>query len=522
MTVPSRIRRWLRNLPLAGRALLGGAILVMLLGLFYAEENWRGERAWENCRRELVAKGVELEWLKFVPPPVPDEQNFAMTPFLSPLFDFNPKPLQPGQKPWRDSDGFERAQSFGKDLLPAENLGPLAPTKLESQLTDFDAELMRLKTQSNAPAVSAPAFPTRAAAAKAVLEALEPLQPVLNELQLASRRPYSRFNIQYDTDNPMSILLPHYRVLQRVGKVLQLHGSAELALDQSNLAFDDLRLTLFLSDSIRQEPFLITLRARANLLRMAEQLLWDGLAQRLWLEPQLRDLQRQFSQINLLGSLSRGLQAERAAFGNQLFRYVRSHKNALRGWVASDDSAGSLEYLLAGPEGWLYQEQAVFQRLYESHLSPVFDFRGGRLRPREIQQSRKALQQDLRGSALWRHNAMSKLILDNLLDLVQKCAYAQTCAEMAATACALERYRFDRGTFPDALEALVPQFGDALLPDTCDGHPLKYRRVAPDRFVLYGVGWDEADDVGTTASNPDSTALPSARGDWVWPPCPTQ
>ncbi|HEY2328509.1 MAG TPA: hypothetical protein VGI63_01710 [Verrucomicrobiae bacterium] len=50
--------------------------LAVLISLFYAEENWRGKRAWENCKRELEAKGAVLDWNKFIPPPVPDDQNF--------------------------------------------------------------------------------------------------------------------------------------------------------------------------------------------------------------------------------------------------------------------------------------------------------------------------------------------------------------------------------------------------------------------------------------------------------------
>jgi hypothetical protein len=54
-------------------ALAGLAVLVLL---FYAEEDWRGKQAWENCKRELEAKGEVLDWNAYIPPPVPDDQNF--------------------------------------------------------------------------------------------------------------------------------------------------------------------------------------------------------------------------------------------------------------------------------------------------------------------------------------------------------------------------------------------------------------------------------------------------------------
>src|SRR5437868_14757565 len=117
---PSRRFRplhWLFGLSLPGRASLFSGALIVLLCLCFAEENWRGRRAWEDCRRGLQARGVELDWHKFIPPPVPDDQNFAMTPFLAPLFDFNPKPRE---TPWRDTEGHDRAANFAATLLPAD------------------------------------------------------------------------------------------------------------------------------------------------------------------------------------------------------------------------------------------------------------------------------------------------------------------------------------------------------------------------------------------------------------------
>jgi hypothetical protein len=58
------------------RVLIALAIFATLVAIFYAEEDWRGKRAWENCKRELEAKGAVLDWDKFIPPPVPDDQNF--------------------------------------------------------------------------------------------------------------------------------------------------------------------------------------------------------------------------------------------------------------------------------------------------------------------------------------------------------------------------------------------------------------------------------------------------------------
>jgi hypothetical protein len=58
------------------RTLVGLAIFATLVAIFYTEEDWRGKRAWENCKRDLEAKGAVLDWNAYIPPPVPDDQNF--------------------------------------------------------------------------------------------------------------------------------------------------------------------------------------------------------------------------------------------------------------------------------------------------------------------------------------------------------------------------------------------------------------------------------------------------------------
>jgi len=275
------------SLRFLGRVLVGFAALVTLLALFYAEENWRGKRAWESCKSELIARGVELNWRALAPPRVPDEQNFAMTPFLAPLFDFNSKPLQPGESPWRDTNGLERARNFAIAFAGSDDVRQGQPAQTLGHMTDLAASLLLLRKQSNS---NAPAsFSTRAEAASALLGALEEYQPVVEELRSASRRPYSRFNIDYDAEDPVSILLPHLAVLRRTSQLLRVRASAELALARTDAAFDDVKLMFFLADSIRQEATVISHIVRIAILAVTQQVVWEGLAEHRWSDEQLRD-----------------------------------------------------------------------------------------------------------------------------------------------------------------------------------------------------------------------------------------
>jgi len=82
-----------------------------LVALLYVVENWRGKHAWAAYEKELTAKGVSLDFASVVPPPVPDDQNFAATPFLAPLFDF-----EPGTQTWRDRTATTNRMQFASKL----------------------------------------------------------------------------------------------------------------------------------------------------------------------------------------------------------------------------------------------------------------------------------------------------------------------------------------------------------------------------------------------------------------------
>jgi hypothetical protein len=65
----------------------------------------------------------------------------------------------------------------------------------------------------------------------------------------------------------------------------------------------------------------------------------------------------------------------------------------------------------------------------------------------------------------------------------------------AVAAVAAERYRRAHGTWPESLEALVPEYLERVPADPYDGQPLRYRRLA-DGVVIYAVGPDGVDNGG--------------------------
>ncbi len=68
------------------RLALALILFIALIVAFYAEKNWRGQRAWAAYRTDAERRGVKLDLKDFLPPPVPDAENFAAIPIFEEIF----------------------------------------------------------------------------------------------------------------------------------------------------------------------------------------------------------------------------------------------------------------------------------------------------------------------------------------------------------------------------------------------------------------------------------------------------
>ncbi|EEF59614.1 hypothetical protein [Pedosphaera parvula] len=492
------------------------ACLATLVALFYAVENWRGKHAWEQYKRELTARGINMDWHQFIPPPVPDEQNFAMTPFLAALYDFNPEPLQPGQSRWKDTNAYNRATQFGTDLdHEYVKWSEAKRTSLQDAPSDSKANS---KTSAGLNSTA------NAKEASEILKYLEKYGPVLEEVRLASRRPYSRFNLRYDEENPAAILLPHLGVLNHTSQVLKMRAEAELASGKTDAAAEDVNLLLHLSDSIENEPTVISVLVRNIITKNALQVVWEGLAAHQWSDNQLKSFQDGLEKQSLIKHFDRTLHAEAAAFGNQLFEYMRNHGSELP--VTLDQNSPKAIGVLYkwSPKGWFYQEQLSYLRTFNEKILPFITPESKRVNPQALNNSSKYVA-DLGAnpfSTLWHHRIFTVLLIPTVDMLSAKIAKGQTDVDLAVLAGALERYRLARGELPDSLELLVPQFIGNIPRETVNGEPFKYQRTNDRQFELYSVGWNEKDDGGKTINSKDGKSIDPTQGDWVWPQYPSQ
>jgi hypothetical protein len=507
-TKPGRLVRILRG------TLFVLACLITLIAILYAEENWRGKRAWEKFKQEWEAKGEKFDLQSFVPPAVPDDQNFAMTPFLAPLFDYNPQPLAPDQSIYRDTNGANRAMNFANKLPSPQSSAMWA----KSEPVDLPAWAIAFLGKSNAPPGGAASI-TRPDAAAIVLKGLEKYQPVLDEIQAATRRPYSRFNVNYASEIPAAIMLPHLAVVKQLSRLFLLRASAELALGRTEAAFTDVKAGLYLSGTMKSEPFLISGLVRVTIIRLTLPCIWEGLAAHQWTDLQLAEFEQELGGIDLLAEYETQMRGERA-LANGNIDYLRRSKRINDFLNDAGQSPVNLGHLL--PDGWFYQNELVINRMHQDYFLPPVDSANHRINVDKVSAMSPALTNELFGG-FPPYKILGRLLLPALEGCIKKYAYGQVNLDLATTACALERYRLVNGQYPDSLDVLAPKFIAKIPNDVITGESLKYRRTDDGRFLLYSVGWNRTDDGGTMAFDKGTTPqVDRDQGDWVWPPYPAK
>ena len=509
------------------RFLFGLACFITLAALFYAEENWRGKRDWENYKREWEAKGEKFDFKDFVPPPVPDDQNFALTPIVSTSWGqilTRDGKMIPYDK--RDTNYVSRLKM---EIVHNYEESPKDGDWRMAKISDLKAwrdyyRALAVKT-NEFPVATQPQTP-----AQDVLLALSKYDPVIEELREAGKLPYSRFPLEWDKDDPAEILLPHLAVLKQCSLALQLRAIAELQNGESEKAFDDVKLIFRLTDSIRTEPFIISQLVRFAMVQIALQPVWEGLAEHKWSDTQLAGLDSELSKLDFPADYKFSIRGERASDG-KIIDYLEQKRSRywqffgmLEGsdWRRSmmNTFFGTTAFYLA-PNGWFNQNKIVVAQMGQQWNLPAVDDAQQTVSPEMVQQAGKMPLGRLRGKPF---NFFAKLLLPALGNYVKRTAYAQNAVNLARVAIALERYRLTHGEFPESLGALAPQFMEKIPHDIIGGGPLHYRRTDDGQFVLYSVGWNETDDggvvetkvVGVTDRKSRNPIWDISQGDWVW------
>jgi len=502
--------RWLR------RSLVCLGALAALAVIFYAEEDWRGRRDWNQYREATEARGESLDLRSYIPKPVPDDQNFCATPFLKAFFQTN------AEQRILTNDLWSRAfihvtTSFSQKYPGRRHFTDLVAWQQASEAMQFGPLSSRQSFETTNTSLVA-----RAAAASAVLEGMEPDAAVFAELRAASTRDYSLCPVPYNLEHPWPILSHHLAGMKELCQRLDLEACAELTAGQNDKALADVKLMLSLGDSLKSEPYLLSYLVRLYCYQITTGPVWEGLAEHRWNDAQLQEFQARFLACDFLGDLDQALKGDRAAGFLMCDRITKKGLLLVADmWIGDSSSAAPpRKAVLKGigwamPAGWYDEEKVNYCRQFEEPFKGFVDFAAKRISPhREPYEATEPL--DPYGVSLLKDALHHRVIAATTLAGLARSAYnasrSQTCANQAALACALERYRVANGHFPESLDELTPRFIARPPNDVINGQPYKYRRTSDGQFVLYSVGWNERDDGGV----PGKTLFDQTQGDWVW------
>jgi hypothetical protein len=295
--------------------LLALAGLVLVLGLWLLGYHLSGKWAFNRWKAERVAMGDRLDWKDLVPPPVEPSQNFAEAPLIKGAI------LGKGRMDGR----------FTSLSVKGEALAYLGNWQ-EGRRDDLEGVLRAYETRD-------------------LQTVFKPLEPILRELDQASRRPGSRMPIAH-ADGEIPALLG-FRAAVRT---LRVRALANLRLGHPDLALDDLRTCLRIADHLKVEPTLISALLRAAVLNISLQVAWEGLEDHLWTAPQLAELQVEFTRIDLLASSKLAWQGERQGFITAMTAAAEQQPIPR---VAPDLNPGRIPPGALG-RGWMYRNLLVW------------------------------------------------------------------------------------------------------------------------------------------------------------------
>ena len=508
--------------------------VITFVTLFYAEEDWRGARAWNNLRRELTARGESFDPNDFIPPPIPDDQNLAMAPLFVRTFRYKTDPatgLFTFDRDASENNPTSRQLNnlpYGRITRNINHPGQRGTWRTGHPL-DLAAWQTFYRTCEDIPHPLQPGIP-----AEDVLLALTSCDGLLAEVsQAAAERPQARFPINYTQRPAYGINLLHLNVVQRLLRTLRLRACARLALGQTTAARNDVELMFRLDESIDNEPILISALVRSAGVDVLLQSVWEGLRTRQWSDDDLQALQTRLRGIDLLGDFQRGMRGgERDLFQTQLLE-------ELHDWTTARELQRTLPVVMNAPlqgtalwlwrclpllpRGWFAQNEALASRLMQDGLIDAVDPAAGRVNPAKVE----AMARRLSDPPVTPENFLAR-VTSIYQDVPVSFATVQTAVGQATAACALERYALDHHGYPEHLDALVPVYLDRVPHDLIDGAALRYRLTSDGRYQLWSVGWDGKDDGGSIdwpAARGKAASFPNPEkktGDWVWQYAPAE
>lgn len=492
--------KWLLRVVLGLVGLVAVALLVLYL--------W-GEKMRRDVAADLQAKGESIVLADFLPPPIPDAENFFGDPEWKELQDLVPA---------KDGLMVEPRVPHGQRMLDK-----LSPKLTEAQLADLKAGWPEFSEGLMETCGAVPALwkkqknlssPEARRLAEFTLARLQPSEPLYQKLQEWAKRP--KADLPQDFTGDALPAFQHLSYLLSASKNLDQRARAELVLGQNETALKDVLLQLHLAETLRGQIGLINWLVEVSTLRIAMGTIRTGLEIKAWQADDLIALEARLQRITLLADYAQCLRGERALLELHMPKVLKR--------MGEESTSGSVMERFSQ---FVYRtcvpyDSALTKREYQRTIDGIGQASIDGLPTPWAREFALEKPKDL--SWGWPVGFSLKIMRPALLDWEALALETETEIIQTRIACALERYWLKNGSYPETFQALVPEFLAAVPVDIIDNQPMRYRLKSPQEYSLYSVGFNRVDEGGRPAEEhrrkvregSSTTEKEKHTGDWVW------
>lgn len=468
--------------------------LLVLLSLgaaipgFYAFENWRGNRAWEEHCRLLREQGHPIQLIPRAPARLPREvkpkleQDFQA---VDGVFSKAERLVNKGNPPG--------TSGRGEDLIVwAQALNWVQSGQKE------EAFLLTSK-ETNVVA--------RVRAAEAILEAFSAFDALSDEVRLACRRPDLTYPFGYDESRFGRV----NRIFSAISfcRRLRLKTSAQLTSGRTSDALRELDLILCLADSLRSDPLLISGIGNLSCRSIALPPFREALVEHRYGESDLRQLQSMLRSESLVEEVPRIFRRERDATLS-LYEADLFGVRQVSGCECLLDEAYDLAFRLM-PSGWRQWEKLRYSLAIEHIVTSGYIESEKRILPSTVLHAESGVR--ITGGLKSQFSPWFLLAtcLPRMSDFALNSTATQVTTDHLQIGCGLELYCLKHGEYPQELVQLAPDFISTLPQDPIAGKSYGYARTLEGGYKLWSVGWNETDEGGVSGGS----TFRETVGDWV-------
>ena len=511
-------KRWLRRLTWAVVA------FTALIASLYAWVNASGARQLRNVDAMLKAEGETLDFRETMNEPVPEAENFCAIPLLKDLalvVDNDASKGAPGEKR-------KRLEAMG---LPSSGKnGARPPKNADTALgrrTDFKAWADFLRKEGSLP------MPADSGdAARDVLAALAKHDAIIQELATGLSRPKAQWTPEWKKcelpENLFEFKFPHFSSIMAVNRTLSFRAAAAARVGEAAKAQEAALIMTRMTQAAMNDPFVIGLLVGTSGAVMLHSAIWEICAAHAGTAEDFTRLEAALTSLDFRNSALRAFRSEMTAGVNAAQMCKRKPENIRN--IYSDNvltgdqpNGGVFSHIpeRAIPSGLLDASTAVLaEQEFKYIIKPLRD--EGWISLFKAAQEWEKNMNEMK-EQVWTHPCyiIASLTSPAFTRFINRVIFRHTQVNQAIIACALERYRIEKESYPDSLDAVRLADGKPLPLDPINEKPMGYRKTTDGRYALWSVGFDGKDDGGKRTLNekkPENTQFHKADyvGDWVW------